>query len=149
MNRHLRFAVLFAAIGASFVASHAFARDTIGNYPVDAALASEPGKVTDDIKLYFAGQQHPAVAHSFGNFATNKKTNSFGKSDEKACQHVFLSAVIELQQRARAEGGDAVINIVSNYHNEERESATEFTCGAGAIIAGVALKGDVVKLKGK
>ncbi|HEX7683265.1 MAG TPA: excinuclease ABC subunit A, partial [Trinickia sp.] len=26
-------------------------------------------------------------------------------------------------------------------------SATEFTCGSGALIAGVALKGEVVKLK--
>jgi hypothetical protein len=42
-----------------------------------------------------------------------------------------------------------VINIVSNYHNEERQSATGFTCGSGAVIAGVALKGDVVKLKGR
>lgn len=38
----------------------------------------------------------------------NKKTNSFGKSDETACQHVFLSA---------------------------------------AVVAGVALKGEVVTLK--
>jgi uncharacterized protein YbjQ (UPF0145 family) len=103
--------------------------------------------VTDDVGLYFAGQHHPSVAKSYGEFATNKKTNAFGKSDEKACQHVFLSAVIELQERARKEGGNAVINIKSNYRNEERASATEYTCGAGAVIAGVALKGDVVTLK--
>jgi uncharacterized protein YbjQ (UPF0145 family) len=84
-----------------------------------------------------------------GEFATNKKTNAFGKSDLEACQHVFLSAVIELQERARKEGGNAVINIKSNYKNEVRESATEFTCGAGAVIAGVALTGEVVTLRGK
>ena len=38
---------------------------------------------------------------------------------------------------------------MSNYKNEVRESATEFTCGAGAVIAGVALQGDVVTLRGK
>jgi uncharacterized protein YbjQ (UPF0145 family) len=54
--------------------------------------------------------------------------------------------VLELQERARKEGGNAVINIKSNYRNEERASATQYTCGAGAVIAGVALKGDVVTL---
>ncbi|HEY2021284.1 excinuclease ABC subunit A [Paraburkholderia sp.] len=146
MKRHLMFATLAASF-AMMCAAPAFARDSVGNYPIDEALHSEPGKVGDDIALYFAGQQHPAVAKTMGEFATNKKTNAFGKSDSQACQHVFLSAVMELQERARKEGGNAVINIKSNYKNEVRESATEFTCGAGAVIAGVALKGDVVTLR--
>jgi uncharacterized protein YbjQ (UPF0145 family) len=54
-----------------------------------------------------------------------------------------------LQDRARKEGGNAVVNIKSNYRNELTESPTEFTCGAGAVIAGVALVGDVVTLKGR
>jgi len=136
-----------AAAVAAFFSSQAFARNTIRTYPVAPALVSEPDKVDKDIPLYFAGQAHPRVAKSLGEFATNKKTNAFGKSDEDACQHVFLSAVRELQERARKEGGNAVINIKSNYENVERESATEFTCGAGAVVAGVALKGEVVKLK--
>jgi hypothetical protein len=146
MKRHVLIAALFASV-ATLSASHAFARDTIANFPIADALQSEPGKVGDDVALYFAGQNHPDVAKSFGEFATNKKTNAFGKSDEVACKHVFLSAVIELQERARKEGGNAVINIKSNYRNELRESATEYTCGAGAVIAGVALTGDVVTLR--
>lgn len=146
MKRQLMFAALIASF-ATLATAPAFARDTVNNYPVDQALQSEPGKVSDDIGLYFAGQRHPAVVKTMGNFATNKKTNAFGKSDLQACQHVFLSAVIELQDRARKEGGNAVINIKSNYKNEVRESATEFTCGAGAVIAGVALTGDVVTLR--
>ncbi|WP_028212576.1 excinuclease ABC subunit A [Paraburkholderia mimosarum] len=139
---------MFAALCAAFAASHAQARNTVESYPVDAALRSEPGKVSDDIALYFAGQPHPAVKKALGQFSTNKKTNAFGKTDEVACQHVFLSAVAELQERARKEGGNAVINIKSNYKNELRASDTEFTCGAGAMIAGVALVGEVVTLKG-
>ncbi|CAB3688366.1 uncharacterized protein YbjQ (UPF0145 family) [Burkholderia sp. OAS925] len=146
MKRHLM-SVTLAASFTMLSAAPAFARDTVENYPIEPALHSEPGKVSDDIALYFAGQRHPAVAKKIGEFATNKKTNAFGKSDTDACQHVFLSAVIELQDRARKEGGNAVINIKSNYKNEVRESATEFTCGAGAVIAGVALKGDVVTLR--
>ena len=138
--------IICASVVACF-ASHAFARDTVNYFPVAEAIASEPGKVSDDIPLYFAGQKHPGVVKTFGEFGTNKKTNAFGKSDQVACQHVFLSAVMELQERARKEGGNAVINIKSNYKNEVRESATEYTCGAGAVIAGVALKGDVVTLR--
>jgi len=143
MKRHL----LFAALCATLATTSAFARDSVAAYPVDAALISEPGKVGSDIALYFAGQPHAAVVKSLGEFATNKKTNAFGKSDLQACQHVFLSAVIELQERARKEGGNAVINIKSNYKDQLTESATTFQCGAGAVIAGVALTGDVVTLK--
>jgi hypothetical protein len=146
MKRNVLFAALFASL-ATLSATQAFARDSVANYPVEPALQSEPGKVGDDVRLYFAGQSHPAVLKKMGEFATNKKTNAFGKSDLQACQHVFLSAVIELQDRARKEGGNAVINIKSNYKNEVRESATEFTCGAGAVVAGVALTGDVVTLR--
>jgi hypothetical protein len=139
--------LMLAALCAALATSHAFARDSVGTYDVADALKSEPGKVGDDIPLFFAGQDHPRVVKSIGTFATNKKTNAFNKTDLVACQHVFLSAVIELQDRARKEGGNAVINIKSNYENQIRESATEFTCGAGAVIAGVALTGEVVTLK--
>ncbi|KUY57199.1 MULTISPECIES: hypothetical protein [unclassified Burkholderia] len=130
-----------------FAVSVAHARDTINDYPIESALKSEEGKLDNGIALYFGDQAHPRVIKSYGSFATNKKTNSFGKSDEAACQHVFLSAVIELQARARKEGGNAVIGIKSNYRNVLRSSATEFTCGAGAIVAGAALTGEIVTLK--
>ncbi|AQH04832.1 excinuclease ABC subunit A (plasmid) [Burkholderia sp. KK1] len=143
----MKLQLICAALAMGVLSSHAFARDSVANYSIESALRSEGGKVDREIPLYFAGQNHPGVVKSSGEFATNKKTNAFGKSDEAACQHVFLSAVLELQERARKEGGNAVINIRSNYRNVERESATEFTCGAGAMVAGVALKGEVVTLR--
>ncbi len=69
------------------------------------------------------------------------------KSDEKACNWAFLSAMIALRDRALNEGGNAVVNIKSNYKQNEMSSNTEFECHAGAIMSGVALKGTVVKLK--
>ncbi|HDR8932608.1 excinuclease ABC subunit A [Burkholderia vietnamiensis] len=136
-----------ALLAASFAAPAAYARDTIDTYPIDSALTSEPGKVDDSIALYFGDRPHPRVLKSYGTFATNKKTNAFGKSDEAACQHVFLSAVIELQARAKQEGGNAVIGINSNYRNVLHSSTSAYTCGAGAFVAGVALTGEVVTLK--
>lgn len=139
--------LILAALLTSFVSSHVFARDTIANYPIQPAMTSEPGKIADDIGLYFAGQPHPAIETSLNDVATNRKTNAFGKSDLAACQHVFLSAMIALQDRAREEGGNAVVDIKSNYRNHEFVSPSEFTCGAGAVVAGTAFTGKIVKVR--
>jgi uncharacterized protein YbjQ (UPF0145 family) len=139
--------VLLAVTGA--LPHLALARDSIGNHAVAEALDGAEGKekVHDDVALYFGDQHHASVEKSFGEIATNKKTNAFNKTDEEACRHVFLSAVLELQDNARKQGGNAVINIRSNYHNDETSSPTDYVCGAGAVIAGVALKGEVVRLR--
>ena len=126
----------------------AIARDSQNMYSLDDALNNPAAKqkMDPDVKLYFGKQGHPNVEKKIGEWGTNKKTNAFGKSDKKACEWAFLSAVLTMQARAKAEGGDAVINIRSNYKNIETSSETEYMCGAGAMVAGVALKGDVVKL---
>jgi uncharacterized protein YbjQ (UPF0145 family) len=55
--------------------------------------------------------------------------------------------MLRLQQRAHELGANAVINIVSNYKNVEVSSETQFECHDGAIMSGVALKGEFVKAK--
>lgn len=143
-----RFALLAVAL---LVAGPLSARDDRKMFSIDEALAT-PGakeKLDKGVKLYFGSQKRPKVARSFGEWKTNKKTNAFNKSDKEACEWAFLSAVLELQERARKEGGDAVIDIKSNYKSDERDSGTEYMCGAGALMAGVAFKGTVVKLGGK
>ncbi|KAA0678543.1 excinuclease ABC subunit A [Azospirillum brasilense] len=131
--------------------SPALARDERLSFPVEAALstAAAQDKLDRGVRLYFGEQKHPKPVANLGEWATNKKTNAFNKSDQEACEWVFLSAVLELQERARKQGGDAVINIKSNYKNTETTSNTEYMCGAGNIMAGVALKGTVVKLGAK
>ena len=103
-------------------------------------------RLDDDIRFFFGDQKHPSVKQELGEFVTNKKTNAFGKSDRKACRWVFLSAMLSLRDRARAEGGNAVVNIRSYYKKHEVSSETEYECHAGATIAGVALIGEVVEL---
>ena len=143
----MKYRIAFALLFATLAMSQAYARDSVGNYPIESAMTSEGDTLGGDVALYFGDQSHPKIVKSFGTFATNKKTNAFGKSDEAACQHVFLSAALELQARARKEGGNAVVGIKSNYRNVLRSSTTDFTCGAGAFVAGVALTGEVVTLK--
>ncbi len=145
MNRFLPLTLTLAALAAS---TGAFARDDQRMHPLEEALTSEAAKdkLDPSIKLYFGNQKHPDVIKEFGEWKTNKKTNGFNKSDKEACEWVFLSAVLELQERAQKEGANAVINIKCNYKNNERSSETEYMCGSGALMSGVALKGTVVKL---
>jgi uncharacterized protein YbjQ (UPF0145 family) len=55
--------------------------------------------------------------------------------------------MIALKKRAIKEGGNAVVDIKSNYKNNLTSSSETFQCGAGAVMAGVALTGKVVTLE--
>ena len=124
------------------------ARDTKYLLPIAAALEVKEAKdrLEGSIKFYFGDQSTPPIITKLGSDVSNRKTNSFGKSDEKACNWAFLSAMVALEGRARELGANAVVNIVSYYKKDVMSSTTEFECHAGAIIAGVALKGDFVKI---
>jgi hypothetical protein len=131
------------------VSSPVLARDTKLMLPLKDALNTPAAreKLNRNIKFYFGGQKHPEAAQSFGEFTSNKKTNAFNKTDQEACVWSLLSTLISLQERAVKEGGNAVVNIRSYYKKHEFSSATEYECHAGAMVAGVALRGEVVKLE--
>jgi len=59
----------------------------------------------------------------------------------------LVSPRFPLQQRAKREAAIAVINIKSVLQEENVESDTEYLCGAGTFLSGVALRGTVVKFK--
>ena len=124
------------------------ARDTKYLLPVAAALEVKDAqdKLDGSIKFFFGNQPTPPVVAKLGTDVSNRKTNAFGKSDEKACNWAFLSAMVALEKRAQQLGANAVINIVSYYNRNVMSSPTEFECHAGAIIAGVVLRGDFVKI---
>ena len=134
--------------GTILVISAVQARDTHLKLPLKDAMATADyqAKVDQNIKLYFGAQEHAKPAQSFGTVKTNKKTNFFNKSDKEGCEWAFLSAILTLQDAAKERGGDAVINIKSNYKNVEFSSETEYECGAGAVTGGVAFVGEIVKL---
>jgi hypothetical protein len=138
-----------ALLMALVVSGNASARNDQEMFPLEDALNTPAAKekLNPDIKLYFGNQKHPKVIKELGEWKTNKKTNGFNKTDKEACEWVFLSAALELQERARKEGADAVINIMSNYKNIEHSSDTQYMCGNGTFTTGVAFKGTVVKLK--
>jgi len=103
-------------------------------------------KLDGSVKFYLGNSSHPAVAQTYGERVTNRKTNGFAKSAGEACRHVLLSALIALQDEARSLGGNAVINIVSYFKRHEVSNDAQAECYKGFFIASVALKGDIVKL---
>jgi len=143
--------ILTVAVAAAVVAAAtpAQARDTKHMMPIAAAMAANDAqnRLGDSVKFYFGDQKTPAIVERLGTDKTSQKTNSFGKSAETSCNWAFLSAMLRLQARAQELGANAVVNIVSNYKNIEMSSATDFECHDGAIMTGVALKGDFVKIK--
>jgi uncharacterized protein YbjQ (UPF0145 family) len=142
MNKTLFVAALLAV---SFSAS---AADTMVKLPIAGAMAANDAqkRLGDSVKFYFADQPTPKVLNVITSDKTSQRTNGFGKSAEKACNWVFLSAMLQLQKRAHDVGANAVVNIVSNFNDKEMASQTEFECADGAIMAGVALKADFVKI---
>ncbi|HZB91381.1 MAG TPA: excinuclease ABC subunit A, partial [Stellaceae bacterium] len=99
--------------------------------------------------FYFGKQSAPPVAQRFGDYVANRKSNSFGRSDQDACRRAMLDALLALHNRAKELGGNAVINIVSYYWKRPASSESDYECHAGGIVAGVALKGTVVTLGGR
>jgi uncharacterized protein YbjQ (UPF0145 family) len=130
------------------IASPAQANDRKLMLPIKDALASNAAdaRLGDSVKFYFGKQSGPAGAKRLAVDQTSQKTNAFGKSDATACNWAFLSAMRQLEKRARELGANAVVNIASNYKNVEFSSDSEFECHAGAIMAGVALKGEFVRV---
>jgi uncharacterized protein YbjQ (UPF0145 family) len=135
-------AVSLACAGA------AQAADRTVMQPLKGAIdsATTDGKLDGSVKFYMAGSG-PKGKVLEANVVTNRKTNAFGKSDEKACDWAAQSALISLQEAAKKAGANAVINIVSYYKKVENRNATNYECHAGAVVAGVALRGDLAIVK--
>lgn len=147
MRTHSLFSVASIALLMA-VSLNVQARDTRHLFSIEEALnsATFQGRLDPNIRFYFGDQAHPEPLQMRGEYVSNKKTNAFNKSDQEACEWVLLSALLSLEQRARAEGGNAVVNVRSYYKKDEFSSTTEYECHAGAIMAGVALIGEVATL---
>lgn len=136
------------AIAMACVPAVVQARDTTHYLDFQQAVqeATNAGRLDGSVKFYLG--HSPAGANIVSrNLTTSKKTNAFGKSDETACNWVLQSALIHLQNAAKQQGANAVVNLVSNYQHKEYKSRDKYECHAGAIMAGVALKGDFAKVR--
>jgi len=125
------------------------ARDTALYLPFDQVVteAISTGKIDGSVKFYLAGNTPSGKVSVLSPGAvTNKKTNAFNKTDYQACSWALQSALITLHDAAKKAGANAVTDITSYYKRNERKDPKTYECHAGAIIAGVALKGDLSKV---
>jgi uncharacterized protein YbjQ (UPF0145 family) len=141
---------MFLLAALLVAAPAAFARDEVVMIPIASVMNMPEAhqKLGDSVKFTFGAQPAGRVAQDFGPYVVNPKTNGFAKSADKACEWAFLSALISLQDHAASVGANAVINIVSYYDKHVVTSDTAFECHKGFLMAGVALRGDVVRLAG-
>ena len=124
------------------------AKDNVHFFPIDSALTQHSALVNPNIELYFATTPpREKVRSDFGTFTSNKTTNARRKPPRQSCDWVFISAVLALQQRAMALGGDAVVNIHSFYNQIEMSDEDVYECHDGKNVSRVALRGTVVKLE--
>ena len=140
---------LMAGLALMALAAPALARDTRLELSLQELLASPQARevgIDGSVRFYLAGQP-VSVQQRLGEDVTNKKTNAANKSDAEACRWVALSALRALQDGAKSRGANAVVDIVSYYKKNEFKSSTNYECYAGAILAGVALKGTYAKVK--
>jgi uncharacterized protein YbjQ (UPF0145 family) len=134
---------------AAFMAvGNVSAKDERWTYSLDEALKSRAAKLKLDpnIKLYFGNQAQPTILQSIAEWNVRRTTNGFARTDKKACQRAFVSALIELQEKAKQQGANAIVNIKSNYMNVERSSETDFECVSGHLVSVIEMKGRLVKL---
>jgi hypothetical protein len=113
---------------------------------VQAAIAD--GQLDGTVKFFLKGQKVPgAVARTFEEAVSNKRTNAFGKPDGEACDWALRSVLISFQENAKRNGANAVVDLVSYYKRREFADPAKFECHAGATVAGVTMKGRAAIVK--
>jgi hypothetical protein len=135
--------LLFAAPGLSLAA------DKIVHYPFadGVTAATQSGKLDGTVKFYLAGNQPGGqVTIVNDDIEISRRTNAFGKDDQKSCDWVLQSVLISLQDEARKAGANAVVDIVSNF-DKVYSDPQNYECHVGFLMSGVVLKAKLAKVQ--
>ena len=153
-----KFLVSVLAVGL-LAGTSAMARNDKLLLPIDDALRGT-GPVAQpraDMQLKFGsatavsgdalagGIDAHGVANPTANLGANAGFRTERRADHEVCQDAFRKALGDLQQRARAVGGVAVVGIVSNYRNAVYDSATQYECHIGNTRGVVTLKAQAAR----
>lgn len=141
MKKIAQFALLAAVLSSASVAE---ARNTKLMLSIQEAMNSPEAAtvLNPDVKVQFARGGGRIIQ---AGLVSNRKTNGIGKSDEDACRWAFLSAVKQFQAQAVKHNASKVVNLVSFYKKQTYSSTKLYECHAGAVVVGVALKGDLAR----
>jgi hypothetical protein len=145
MTRTVGLWVCFAVVG---LAAPAFGRDSEVSFSAREAAKSDRGKEhLLGVPFYLAAEKHPTVKRVLSEFSSDRSANGAFRSDKASCQSAFLDALRRMQEQARQDGADAIVDIVSTTGGKQTESPTDFRCVAGAMVVHVGLKGKLVELE--
>lgn len=127
----------------------ALAKDQIKHYPFASVVAeaTKSGKLDGTVKFYLHDNSPQGrVTVVKDDVSVNRKTNAFGKADQSTCDWALQSALIALQDEAKKAGANAVVDIVSDYDDEYRDSQN-YECHVGFLMSGVIMKGKLAKVQ--
>lgn len=124
------------------------ARDVVLTQPYRDVLSLPEAneRLDPSIRLFFGDQRYPDPTSIRGDYFVDRSANSIVRTEIGACRAIALDNMVTLQERARAIGANAVVNIVSDFKQQERHDADTYTCRGGNFTANVALKGTMVTL---
>ncbi len=127
-------------------AGTAQARETEHFFEVSQAVTSKLGRTKLlEIPFYMKGQEGaPIATQQLGTWYQERSSRGLLRGDKKSCDVAFLSALIAIQESAKKDGADAIINVVSSTRGKITESPTHYRCMAGATIVHVAVTGDII-----
>jgi uncharacterized protein YbjQ (UPF0145 family) len=102
------------------------------------------------VKFYFGENTMPAHAEKKGEDTVSRIGKGANRHDDlTACRNAAVEALAGMQDRAKQLGANAVVNIVSYYHNNTFASTTQYECHAGGTGGHLSFKGDFVVLPKK
>jgi uncharacterized protein YbjQ (UPF0145 family) len=149
MRRKCGWGAAIAAAAASIVASAAWAGTAFLDIPVsEARQAAKPGDLLE-LPFYMKGEPHPKVVRGLRDSTSERRVSGIGKPDRQTCHAAFLAALGALQQRAKATGGNAVVDVRSTTRHKDLSSRLDYRCATGGGVANVALTGRAVELESK
>ena len=117
-------------------------------YSITEALEFENYKERlQGVRLYFGNQSHPAVEKSYREQVVQRKSSAVERESKESGARALATALLTLRLNALNSGGDAIINIISNYRGNEVSSETHYQCATGVLMSGISVKGTIVKLR--
>ena len=103
-----------------------------------------PPRPSGSVKFLFGTDQTPKGFKTITNQTLLKKVSLRQTSNVNACNQAFMSILSDFEQKAKAMGANAIVNVVSYYKRQQMSSATHFECHEGSGYMAVALKADFV-----
>ncbi|BFI96639.1 MAG: phosphoribosylglycinamide formyltransferase [Rhodanobacter sp.] len=137
---------LAALLAVAPLASQAADKTVYLSFDHAVKSAAANGKLDGSVKFYLAGNTPAGQIEVVNdNIATHKKTNAFGKSSQTSCDWAMASALISLQEAAKAAGANAVTDIVSVQNGQEYRDPQNYECRVGFLMSDVGLKAKLAK----